>query len=171
MDNGYAVRALDNLCMQFHTTGPRPACLDKDVELVVGDLRNPSAVSRALRGVGGVVHLGAAVGVGQSMYQLKHYTDVNNIGSGREHTVSEVARDFASVMNKDIEPEIAGYYRTGDIRHCYADIGKAREVLGYEPQVDFGSALGEFAEWLEGQTAEDRGENACEELVARGLAM
>lgn len=345
---GYEVRALDNLCRQVHPTGRRPAYLDPDVELVVGDLRNPVTVERALRGVDAVVHLAAAVGVGQSMYQLKHYTDVNNIGtsvllellvdspverlvaassmsiygeglyrdeagtaieaperpleqlrrkdwtvrssggaplqpvptpetkqpalaslyalskydqermclmigqaygipttalrffnvygprqalsnpytgvlaifgsrllndkpplvfedgnqrrdfvsvydiaracrlaleseaavgevfnigSGEVRTVSDVARQLARVMNKDIAPEVAGYFRTGDIRHCYADIGKARDRLGYAPREDFGTALQEFAHWVAGQYAEDRGEHARDELVARGLAM
>lgn len=79
---GYAVRALDNLCPQVH--GPRcerPAYLHPEVELVVGDVRDPAAVRRALRGVDAVFHLAAVVGVGQSMYEVVRYTEENNVGT------------------------------------------------------------------------------------------
>ncbi|HEX5581486.1 MAG TPA: NAD-dependent epimerase/dehydratase family protein, partial [Gemmatimonadaceae bacterium] len=79
---GCRVRALDNLSPQVHGDGgARPAYLDRDVELVVGDVRDPEAVRRALEGVDAVYHFAAAVGVGQSMYEVRHYTDVNNVGT------------------------------------------------------------------------------------------
>jgi dTDP-L-rhamnose 4-epimerase len=79
---GYQVRALDNLSPQVHGSGgAKPDYLADDVELIVGDVRNPEAVRRALEGVSKVVHLAAAVGVGQSMYEVAHYTDVNNLGT------------------------------------------------------------------------------------------
>jgi dTDP-L-rhamnose 4-epimerase len=79
---GYQVRALDSLIPQVH--GPsrkRPVYLNNDVELQVGDIRNPAAVNRALRGVDAVCHLVARVGVGQSMYEVQEYTSVNNVGT------------------------------------------------------------------------------------------
>ncbi len=80
--HGYSVRVLDNLSAQVHgPDGARPAYLDPEIELVIGDLRNPDAVRRALRGIDGVFHLAAAVGVGQSMYEIAHYTDTNNRGT------------------------------------------------------------------------------------------
>jgi len=79
---GYNVRALDNLGVQVHGTSiSRPLYLSNDVELIRGDVRDPSAVARALRGVDAVFHLAAAVGVGQSMYEIEYYTDVNNRGT------------------------------------------------------------------------------------------
>ncbi len=78
----YAVRALDNLSPQVHgEAGTRPDYLSPDVELMVGDVRDARAVRRALEGVDVVYHYAAAVGVGQSMYQVEHYTSVNNIGT------------------------------------------------------------------------------------------
>src|SRR4051794_11358132 len=71
--HGYRVRALDSLSPQVH--GPeraRPAYLDPEVELVVGDVRDPDVVRRALDGVSAVYHFAAAVGVGQSMYEVAH---------------------------------------------------------------------------------------------------
>lgn len=97
--------------------------------------------------------------------------EVVNVGSGRPFTILEIAERMGDVLNQDIEPEITGKYRVGDIRHCYADISRARDVLGYEPQVVFDDGLAELAQWLEGQTAEDRVAQAGAELAARGLTV
>jgi dTDP-L-rhamnose 4-epimerase len=79
---GYQVRALDNLDVQIHGAERRPpAYLDKRVELIIGDIRSPRVVKRALVGVDAVIHLAARVGVGQSMYQVADYTDVNSRGT------------------------------------------------------------------------------------------
>ncbi|MFL5612032.1 MAG: NAD-dependent epimerase/dehydratase family protein [Gemmatimonadaceae bacterium] len=347
---GYRVRALDNLDPQVH--GPdasRPAYLADDVELIVGDVRNPDDLHRALRGVDYVYHFAAAVGVGQSMYEIEHYTDVNNVGTamllealierpvdrlivassmsiygeglyrspdgrltdwvqrsrqqlergdwevygasgerlvplptpetkrpalasvyalskfdqermclligeaynvptvalrffnvygprqalsnpytgvlaifasrllnghapaifedgeqrrdfvsvhdvaracrlalevkaaagdvynigcGDSFTVREIAQRVSAVLGKDyIEPEITGQYRVGDIRNCFADITRARAVLGYSPKVTLDDGLTELAQWLEGQAAVDRVAQAREELAARGLTV
>lgn len=82
LDAGHSVRILDNLSKQVHgAQRRRPAYLNREVELMVGDVRDPAAVERALRGVDRVCHLAAAVGVGQSMYQIDEYTSVNNLGT------------------------------------------------------------------------------------------
>lgn len=98
--------------------------------------------------------------------------EVFNIGSGENVTVREVAQQVAAAVGKEnIEPEITGKYRVGDIRHCFADISKARRMLGYEPRVRFKDGLTELAEWLEGEAAEDKVEQAGAELAARGLTV
>jgi dTDP-L-rhamnose 4-epimerase len=76
-----------------------------------------------------------------------------------------------AVGKEHIDPELTGKYRVGDIRHCFADISLAREVLGYEPRVTLEAGLAELAEWLEGQVADDRVDEAREELAARGLTV
>jgi dTDP-L-rhamnose 4-epimerase len=78
---GHEVRALDNLDPQVHGGGQRPDYLDPAVELQVGDVRDHAAVARALEGVDAVYHFAAAVGVGQSMYEIERYTSVNAIGA------------------------------------------------------------------------------------------
>ena len=79
---GHRVRALDNLSPQVHgTERTRPDYLDDEVELVRGDVRDPDVVRRALQDINVVYHLAAAVGVGQSMYEIAHYTAVNNLGT------------------------------------------------------------------------------------------
>ncbi len=80
--HGYRVRAFDNLSEQVHgRNAGRPDYLHPDVELIVGDVRDRAAVRRALEGVDAVYHFAAAVGVGQSMYEIARYTEVNNLGT------------------------------------------------------------------------------------------
>jgi dTDP-L-rhamnose 4-epimerase len=345
---GYRVRALDALVEQVHGPGrARPAYLDGEVELVVGDVRDPAAVHGALRGVDAVVHLAAAVGVGQSMYRIAEYVGVNaggtavlleelarrpvrrlvaassmsvygeglyrdaagrpaavgrrrpgppearvwdflgadgtplepaptpeghppdpasvyaltkydqerlcllagraygieavalrffniygarqalgnpytgvlaifaarllggrpplvyedgrqrrdfvavadvaracrlalevpgaaghalNVAGGRPVTVREVAARMAEALGKPgVAPRVTGQYRVGDVRHCFADLGLARRVLGYEPRVGLADGLAALAAWLEGQAPPDRLEDAAAELAARGV--
>ena len=345
---GHRVRALDLLAPQVHGDTERPAYLHPDVELVRGDVRDARAVRQALEGVEAVYHFAAAVGVGQSMYEIEHYTSTNNlgtavllqelsrrpvarlivassmslygeglyadatgapvegadrtieqlraadweprdatgalltplptpetkppsltsvyalskydqerlclligraygiptvalrffnvygtrqalsnpytgvlaifasrllngnpplifedglqrrdfvsvydvvqacrlalevpaaagsafnVGSGVSYTVREVAGMLQRVLGVSVSAEICGKYRVGDIRHCFADITRARTVLGYEPQVRFEDGLTELAAWLEGQTADDRVADASRELAARGLTV
>src|SRR5215210_689821 len=82
LKQGHEVRALDNLTPQVHRTSRRPSYLEPDVELLIGDVRDAAVVRRALDGVDSVVHLAARVGVGQSMYEIADYQDVNTHGTG-----------------------------------------------------------------------------------------
>jgi dTDP-L-rhamnose 4-epimerase len=93
-----------------------------------------------------------------------------NVGSGQGVTVNEIAGELASVLGSELEPEVTGTFRAGDIRHCFADIRRARELLGFEPRVGLTEGMAELAAWLEHQSAEDRVADATAELVARGLA-
>ena len=348
--HGYAVRVLDNLSPQVH--GPnasRPDYLEAEAELIVGDVRDPDALRKALKNVDAVYHLAAAVGVGQSMYEIAKYTSINNlgtavlmealierpvdrlvvassmsiygeglyqapsgavatglersihqlrahdwdvrgedgqvlsplptpetkapnlssiyalskydqermclvtgraygiptvalrffnvygphqalsnpytgvlaifasrllndhppvifedgyqrrdfvnvkdiaracrlamevpdaagralnVGSGEACTVREIARRMADVLGREqLEPQITGKYRVGDIRHCFADITQARKLLDYQPEIGFDEGLEKLAEWLEGQIACDHVDHARAELDARGLAI
>jgi dTDP-L-rhamnose 4-epimerase len=347
---GHRVRALDNLAPQVHgERGTRPDYLDPRVDLVVGDVRDLETVQRALTGVDTVFHLAAAVGVGQSMYEIAHYTAVNNlgtavllealaerpvrrlivassmsvygegayecadgrpclaserslaqlkagdwaphgadgepltprptpegkppslasvyalskydqermclivgraygiattalrlfnvygprqalsnpytgvlaifasrllngnrpsvyedglqrrdfvhvvdvaaafrlamehpeadglvlnVGSGQSYTILEIAERVAAATGRaELRPLVTGKYRVGDIRHCFADISEARRVLGYRPAVQLDVGLAELADWLQGQEATDRVEEAGAELAARGLTV
>lgn len=350
INKGYSVRALDNLSPQVHgENAGRPEYLNPEVELQTGDVRDRKAVRKALEGVDAVFHLAAMVGVGQSMYQIKDYTDVNNvgtavlmealmdqpveklvtassmsiygeglyldnkgekrmqcerqlsdlkngkwemydeegnelkpvptpetktpnlssiyalskydqerlslitgkaynipttalrffnvygtrqalsnpytgvlaifasrllnnnppmifedgnqkrdfihvkdvaracrlamekpeaneqvfnIGSGNIYSIQFIADKLAEVMGKEkLKAEITGKYRVGDIRHCFADTTKTREILGFEPEVKFEEGLFELAEWLKTQIATDNVSKASSELSARGLTV
>lgn len=97
--------------------------------------------------------------------------EVLNIGSGRSITVNEIAARLGRILGNDIEPQITGKYRVGDIRHCFADISRAARVLGYEPAVAMEDGMTELAQWLEGQVAVDSVDAATSELAARGLTV
>jgi len=348
---GHEVRALDNLDPQVHSQNERPDYLDESVELQSGDVRDRDAVRRALAGVEAVVHFAAAVGVGQSMYEIERYTSINSIGAAvvleevlerrdairkllvassmsiygegqyrnprtgesglapwlrpeeqlaarqwdilggdgtplepeptaetkplrptsiyainkRDHeemflaigaaygipavalrffnvygerqalsnpytgvaaifssrllndraplvfedgrqtrdfidvrditrccalalqqdgangrtvnvgtgiptSVVQVAETIARGLGKDIEPEVVGKYRAGDIRHCYANPRLAEQLLGFRAEIPFEQGMQDLLAWLEGQEAEDSVDAAREALVARGLA-
>jgi dTDP-L-rhamnose 4-epimerase len=348
LGQGYRVRVLDALVPQVHgDDAPRPAFLSRAAEFIGGDIRDPDAVRKAVKGVDAVVHLAATVGVGQSMYQIHHYTDVNavgtavllealthhpierlvvassmsiygegmyktaagetvenaersvsqlksrqwelygddeeqlfpiatpetkapalasvyalskyyqervcmnvapaygipciglrffnvfgtrqslsnpytgvlaifasrllnnrpplihedgrqrrdfvyikdlvqacglalsvpdaggqvfNVGSGRASTILEVAEKLAIALDKpNIEPQLTGKYRTGDIRNCFADISKARAILGYQPVYGLEDGLVELIDWLATQSPEDHSSVAARELAERGL--
>ena len=93
-----------------------------------------------------------------------------NIGSGRDRSVTEVATELARAMGKNqIEPEIVGKARIGDIRHCFCDTSLASKQLDFHARQDFVEGLAELAEWVAEQTAVDRVAEARAELEARGL--
>jgi dTDP-L-rhamnose 4-epimerase len=96
---------------------------------------------------------------------------VFNVGSGESRTVREVADSMIEALGAHVEPVITGKYRVGDIRHCFADISKAREHLGYVPSVRFQDGLIELAEWLSETTAIDNYGHAAAELDRRGLTL
>jgi dTDP-L-rhamnose 4-epimerase len=96
--------------------------------------------------------------------------EVFNIGSGVDRSVKDVARSIARALGRnDLEPEIAGKARIGDIRHCFCDGSKAAETLGFRASKDFDEGLEELAGWVASQTADDRVEQARSELEAKGL--
>jgi dTDP-L-rhamnose 4-epimerase len=92
-----------------------------------------------------------------------------NIGSGRSATVLEIADRLGRVLGKEIEPELPGTFRAGDIRHCFADVTLARVELGFEAEVALEDGMASLAGWLEGQVATDRFDDAAAELAERGL--
>jgi dTDP-L-rhamnose 4-epimerase len=95
---------------------------------------------------------------------------VFNIGSGLSVDIKTVSEQMAAAMGRpDIRPVLLGKARTGDIRHCFADIELARSVLGFTPQRSFANSLGELAEWVRSQQAVDRVAEARRELEMRGL--
>jgi dTDP-L-rhamnose 4-epimerase len=348
--SGHRVRAFDSLDPQVHAGGARPSYLDGEVELVVGDVRDHDAVAGALDGIERVVHFAAAVGVGQSMYEIERYTSVNaigcavvleevverrdaidkivvassmsiygegqhrnpqtgesglapglrpdaqlarrawdvladdgtslepeptaetkplrptsvyavgkrdheemtlavgaaydipavalrffnvygerqalsnpytgvaaifasrflsqsaplvfedgrqtrdfidvrdiargcelaldgsgadgcavNLGTGRPTSVLDVATVLADGLGVDLEAEVVGRYRAGDIRHCYADPRLAEELLGFKAEIAFEDGMRDLLAWLRGQEAVDRVDSALEALEARGL--
>jgi dTDP-L-rhamnose 4-epimerase len=111
---GHEVRALDNLDPQVHPDRERPGYLDGDVELQVGDVRDHDAVRLALDGIDAVVHFAAAVGVGQSMYEIERYTSVNAIGAA---VVLEEAVERRDRIRKLLVASSMSIYGEGQYRN------------------------------------------------------
>ena len=82
LSKGHQVLVLDNLDPQIH--GPDaawPAYMPPGVERHVGDVRDRPLVRQLLARAEAVIHLAAAVGVGQSMYKIEHYCSVSVMGT------------------------------------------------------------------------------------------
>ena len=95
---------------------------------------------------------------------------VLNIGSGRSYAIGRIAGMLASAMQvPELAPQLLGKARAGDIRHCFADISKARALLGFSPEHVLEDTIDEVAAWIRASDAQDRGEHARSQLEARGL--
>lgn len=94
-----------------------------------------------------------------------------NVGTGRVTSVLDVARLLADHLRRsDIQPERLLTFRAGDIRHCSADIGLARDLLGFEPSVSLEQGIPDLVQWVSQQRPTDLVDRARQELVKRGLA-
>ena len=92
-----------------------------------------------------------------------------NVGTGTATSVREVCNLLASGLGLNLEPEIVGKYREGDIRHCVSDITRARTLLGYEPKVSLATGIPELLGWVREQAAKDQVASATAELESRQL--
>ncbi len=96
IEQGHEVTVLDNLSEQVHPTG-KPDYLNQKASFIKGDVRNREDVAKAFEDIEIVFHQAAAVGVGQSMYQVEDYVDVNERGTAvlwdylinKEHSVKK----------------------------------------------------------------------------------
>jgi dTDP-L-rhamnose 4-epimerase len=113
---GHQVRVLDSLSPQVHS-GRVPAYLSPDVELVEADMRDLEAVRRAVAGVEIVYHLAAAVGVGQSMYEIAHYMGANTQGTAN---LLQALLDSRSRVEKLVVASSMSIYGEGEYQcpHC-----------------------------------------------------
>jgi len=92
-----------------------------------------------------------------------------NIGTGVPTSVNQIAKMLAEGLSKRIPAQIVGKFREGDIRHCIADISKARKLLGYKPAVSLQNGMPELLAWVRQQRASDRTALATQELETRNL--
>ncbi|WP_286680881.1 SDR family oxidoreductase [Tepidanaerobacter sp. EBM-49] len=69
-----------------------------------------------------------------------------NIAYGKREYLIDVYHELCNLLGKNIEP-IFGPERLGDIKHSHADISKAKELLGYNPDWDFGKGIRAAIEW------------------------
>lgn len=93
-----------------------------------------------------------------------------NVGTGIPLTIKYIAEELARLLAVQIAPEITQKFRKGDVRHCFADIAKTKQMLSWQPRVSFQEGMRELIAWSRNEDAEDKFDAAFEELKAKGLA-
>lgn len=95
---------------------------------------------------------------------------VFNVGTGVATDVLTVAKTLMEKYGKEVPLHVSGNFRVGDIRHNFADITAAREILGFEPKWSFSDGIAMFAKWVDGQDVkEDKYEASIKEMKEKGL--
>jgi len=93
-----------------------------------------------------------------------------NVGSGDKIDVLTVANTLKEKYGSNVNINVSGHYRLGDIRHNLGDLTKIRSLLGYEPKVKFTEGISNFVDWVEKQNVEsDNYEGSIEEMKKKGL--
>lgn len=95
--------------------------------------------------------------------------EIINMGSGQPRTIKEIAQTIDSLLGRKGLVKIGGEFRKGDIRHCFADISKAKKILGWAPGVTLGQGFEELIEWSIKEKAEDKFAQAQAELKKKGI--
>ncbi len=96
--------------------------------------------------------------------------NVFNVGSGEATSVLDVVNTLIEKYGIDVEVEVTGNYRLGDIRHNIADLSKIQSSLGYKPKVSFSEGVGHFTKWVLGQEIDSDGyDRSIQELKNKGL--
>lgn len=129
---GYYVRIFDNLEKQVHQ-GRKPTYLNKKAEFVKGDVRDYAVLKKAVRGMDAIFHLAAAVGVGQSNYEVRKFTDVNVGGMAN-------LLDILVSIKHSVRKVIVNSSMTGLGEGCYMcnKCGTVRPPLRSEKQLKRG---------------------------------
>jgi dTDP-L-rhamnose 4-epimerase len=140
LTQGHRVRIVDNLSEQIH--GDAETIVPTAVEFIHGDVRDAQAIAGALKGVDGVFHLAAEVGVGQSMYEIARYVGVNDLGTAvlLEQLIHNPVQRLVVASSMSVYGE--GRYKTHDgglVRSVRRSIG--RTVLGWDPTLPDGTRL------------------------------
>lgn len=113
---GHEVTIYDNLNQQVHGAKV-PAYLSPDIHFIAGDVRDRSGLTRAVRAADVIFHLAAAVGVGQSMYKISDYTEINNLGTAN---LLQAILDSRARPEKIVVASSMSIYGEGSYRctHC-----------------------------------------------------
>jgi dTDP-L-rhamnose 4-epimerase len=92
-----------------------------------------------------------------------------NVGTGHATSILSIAERLARCYGADARPRPVRKFRSGDIRHCFADITAIRECYDYRPKVGLDDGLRELVDWAGSAAARDSFEEAQRELARRGL--
>ncbi len=99
----------------------------------------------------------------------KSFGRVFNLGTGSPISIKGVAKVLASLLKKDITPDITQKFRSGDVRHCSADISLIKKTLNWSPRWSFEEGMKDLITWGEKEQAQDLFDKAAKELNAKGL--
>lgn len=95
---------------------------------------------------------------------------VFNVGTGVATDVLTVANTLCEKYGIEVPITVSGNYRLGDIRHNFADITQARQILSFEPKWSFSDGIEQFTKWVnEQEIQEDKYEASIEEMKKKGL--
>ena len=162
----------------FNTYGPRQALSNPYTGVMAifsGRLlnRQPPVLYEDGRQSRDFVHVSDVVqGLLLAMERPEADHQVFNLGTGVPTSIMQVAEMLTQrLTGGQIKPEIRQQYRAGDIRHCFADISRARRLLGFEPRVSLQDGLADLLAWVEGQAADDRFSQVEKELAAKSLVV
>ncbi len=112
VEKGHKVRILDNLEPQVHgKEQKKPDYLNSEAEFILADIRDRDTLAKSLKDVEVVFHEAAAVGVGQSMYQVKKYVEVNTLGMA--NLLDIIANGECRRLEKMIIPSSMSIYGEG----------------------------------------------------------
>jgi dTDP-L-rhamnose 4-epimerase len=92
-----------------------------------------------------------------------------NVGTGQSNAIAQIAQTLCDAMAPGMKPTISEQFREGDIRHCFADVTRAKAQLGWEASVPFKEGIGEFLAWAQRESPQDRSDEANAELRQKGL--
>ncbi len=93
-----------------------------------------------------------------------------NVGTGVATDVLTVDNTLKKHYGIDVPISVSGNYRLGDIRHNFADITKARDLLGFNPKWSFDRGIEQFCKWVDTQPVqEDKYDSSIEEMKHKGL--
>jgi dTDP-L-rhamnose 4-epimerase len=100
----------------------------------------------------------------------KSNREIINLGSGIATSVIDIATMLKDLYESNSEIHITGDFRVGDIAHNFADISKARELIGFKPTVSLNDGLSAFCAWVRGQEKDNSGyEKSLSEMQRAGL--
>lgn len=99
----------------------------------------------------------------------KSYGRVFNLGTGKAISIKEIAEILGYLMEKNIQPEITGKFRSGDVRHCSADISSIKSILDWTPKWEFEKGMKDLINWGKNAPSVDLFDQASKELDSKGL--
>ncbi len=99
----------------------------------------------------------------------KAFGKVFNLGTGNPVSIKKIAEILGELLNKKIKPNITEKFRSGDVRHCSADISLIKKTLGWSPKWTFEKGMSDLIQWGEKASSKDLFEEASRQLKSKGL--